>query len=224
MKPSLIQKNMNQQNKDSTLELIYFLKGEHDSPSNEKSTFIIQNNAEINATILKASDRIYDAISHPHPAPLSQLAIVIPVLTGLVVASAAFIYNKIHWASVKKRERKIKKAETIIELVTTLDELAVDYWVRNYAKKLSRDNTKCEIKIKSHLGLINTLIPSLCEDVGFRQRKKTKINLIGYHSELYDIITGDDFESTSRKSDVTKASKIANKCLKLRVELVNICI
>ena len=178
----------------------------------------------INATISDSADKIYQAISHPPVASFNSTALYIALIAGLCATTVAFIYNKIHWYSVRKRDARIKIAETIIEIVTLLDESSVDYWMRNYAKKLSRDNKKTEIKIKSYLGQINILIPSVVQSVSFMSREKNKKELSQLHSDLYDLITGDDFETSSRKVDVVKADQISNKCLTLRVMLTKLCI
>lgn len=212
-----------QSNQNKILNLMHFLEGE-----GNVSPYVVvphnpYNDAELNATIVKSSDRLYEAISHPHAPSFSWFALLIPVVTGLVVASAAFLYNKLHWYSVRKRESRIKVAESMIDLVTTLDEIAVDYWLKNFSKRFSRESKMCEIKIKAHLNLFNSLVPSLCSEIASGKREENKTMFEGLHSEIYDLITGDDFESTSRKSDRVKADKISNKLLKLRVELVKLC-
>ncbi|HGM5168667.1 TPA: hypothetical protein ACKPZB_005102 [Serratia marcescens] len=171
-----------------------------------------------------SSENITNAISHPASTPFLSTSLFVALLTVACSSTAAFIYNKLHWRAVTARESRIKTAESIIELLIILDEISVDYWVKNYSKRYSRDNTKCEIKIKSCLMLINTLIPSLISKVARRKKDSYKVTLERYHEELFDLITGDDFESTSRKSNLTKAAKISNRCLQFRVELVNISI
>lgn len=179
-------------------------------------------NSNVTHTLQVASDNIVYALSHPKAPSFSASSLLIPIITGIVVSSAAFLYNKWHWCSVKNREIKIKTADALIEIVTDLDEVAVDYWMRNYSKKLSRDNTKAEIKMKSQLGLVNTLIPSLVKYAPYRKRRETEISFRKFHDELFDLITGDDFETSSRKSNPSKASQISNKCLKFRVALITI--
>lgn len=170
-------------------------------------------------TIESASEKIAYTISHPKTNPLFSSALLIPIITGLVGASAAFIYNKIHWYSVRKRDEKLKKVDALIEIVISLEEVSVDYWMKNYAKKLSKDNKKAEIKIKSCLSLINTLIQDIIDKEPKRKREILSKQFMEPHDELYDLITGDDFESTSRKSNPSKSDQISSKCLKYRVAL-----
>lgn len=177
------------------------------------------NDTNIVKSISIASDKITNALNHPKVTPFFSTALLIPVITGLVGASAAFFYNKLHWYSVKSREEKIKKIDALIEIVISLEEVAVDYWMKNYAKKLSRDNKKAEIKIKSHLALINTLIKDVIDNEPSRKQDKLRDKFIIPHGELFDLITGDDFESSSRKSNPSKSDQISSKCLKFRVAL-----
>lgn len=183
-----------------------------------KNSTLGSNESIINS-ISVASDKITDALNHPKVAPFFSTALLIPVITGLVGASAAFVYNKLHWHSVKSREEKIKKIDALIDIIISLEEVAVDYWMKNYAKKLSRDNKKAEIKIKSHLALINTLITDVIDNEPSRKQSKLRDKFIIPHGELFDLITGDDFETNSRKSNPSKSDQISSKCLKFRVAL-----
>ncbi|MDK1705311.1 hypothetical protein OSR40_016360 [Serratia rubidaea] len=179
---------------------------------------------DISTVIEKDSNVITNEIPHSTPASSGSTPVTVALLTVACSTTAAFIYNKLHWWSVTSRESRIKTAESIIDILLVLEEISVDYWIKNYSKKNADDNTKCEIKIKSCLNLINTLIPSLVSKIPRRKRGYYKKLFRDYHEDLFDLITGDDFESSSRKSNLIKADKISNRCLKFRVGLVNLSV
>ncbi|CAI1056738.1 Uncharacterised protein [Serratia quinivorans] len=215
---------MSQQSK--AFDIIVMARGGVEDNTTSSSISLLEPSAMTNIAmaIENSSKNITYAISHPASTPFVSTSLYIALLTAICSTTAAFIYNKLHWKAVTARESRIKAAESIIELLIVLDEIAVDYWIKNYSKRYSRDNTKCEIKIKSCLMLINTLIPSLVLKINKGEQLFYKNKFEGYHEELFDLITGDDFETTSRKSNLTKAAKISNRCLQFRVELVNVSI
>ncbi|EIV3801641.1 TPA: hypothetical protein QHJ11_000571 [Klebsiella aerogenes] len=176
-------------------------------------------NKDIGTIIEVASSNIVDAIQHPPKAPLVSSSLITALISTICAATAAFIYNKIHWHSVIKREAKTKLLESISDVVNELRTDAISYWLKGYSKKSAKSLLEEEMRIKASLNIINSTITIYVSQVSKFKRKQIESKLRGFHNELFDIITGDDFETQTRKQDKGKVSAISTKCVAFRVLL-----
>lgn len=174
---------------------------------------------DINTIIEVASSNIVNAIQHPPKAPLLSSSLITALISTTCAATAAFIYNKIHWHSVVKREAKTKLLESISDVVNELRTDAISYWLKGYSKKSAKTLLEEEMRIKASLNIINSTITIYISQVSRLKRKETEQKLRAFHNELFDIITGDDFETQTRKQDKSKVSAISTKCVAFRVLL-----
>ncbi|WP_163331423.1 hypothetical protein [Klebsiella aerogenes] len=174
---------------------------------------------DIGAIIEVASSSIVDAIQNPPKAPLVSSSLITALISTTCAATAAFIYNKIHWHSVIKREAKTKLLESISDVVNELRTDAISYWLKGYSKKSAKSLLEEEMRIKASLNIINSTITIYVSQVSKFKRKEIESKLRGFHNELFDIITGDDFETQTRKQDKSKVSAISTKCVAFRVLL-----
>ncbi len=174
---------------------------------------------DIGTVIEVASSNIVDAIQNPPKAPLLSSSLITALISTTCAATAAFIYNKIHWRSVVKREAKTKLLESISDVVNELRTDAISYWLKGYSKKSAKSLLEEEMRIKASLNIINSTITIYVSQVSRLKRKEIESKLRGFHNELFDIITGDDFETQTRKQDKGKVSAISTKCVAFRVLL-----
>ncbi|EKN6225362.1 TPA: hypothetical protein ACPY5Y_004240 [Yersinia enterocolitica] len=174
---------------------------------------------DINTIIETASSDIAYAIQHPPTAPLVSSSLITALISTGCAATAAFMYNKIHWYSVVKRENKTKLLESISDVVSELRVDAINYWLRGYSKKSAKSLLEEEMRIKASLSIINSTITIYVSTISKRRKKEVEPKLREFHDELFDIITGDEFESQSRKQDKSKVSAISTKCVAFRVML-----
>ena len=174
---------------------------------------------ELNSVIEIASTKIVDAIQNPPKAPLVSSSLITALISTVCAATAAFIYNKIHWHSVVKRETKTKLLESISDVVNELRTDAISYWLKGYSKKSAKSLLEEEMRIKASLNIINSTITIYVSQISLLKRKGIESKLRAFHNELYDIITGDDFETQGRKQDKGKVSAISTKCVAFRVLL-----
>ncbi|MDM2808904.1 hypothetical protein [Citrobacter sp. Cpo107] len=174
---------------------------------------------DINTVIEVASSNIVDAIQHPPKAPLLSSSLITALISTTCAATAAFIYNKIHWHSVVNRETKTKLLESISDVVNELRADAISYWLKGYSKKSAKSLLEEEMRIKASLSIINSTITIYVSKISKRKRKEIEPKLRAFHNELFDIITGDDFETLGRKQDKGKVSVISTKCVAFRVLL-----
>lgn len=174
---------------------------------------------DINTIIETASSDIVRAIENPPKAPLVSSSLITALISTTCAATAAFIYNKIHWHSVVKRETRTKLLESISDVVNELRTDAISYWLKGYSKKAAKSLLEEEMRIKSSLSIINSTITIYASKISKRRRKEIEPKLRAFHDELYDIVTGDDFETQVRKQDKGKVSAISTKCVAFRVML-----
>lgn len=172
---------------------------------------------ELIEVIKSSSGELSYAIQHPPKSPLLSATLITALISTLCAATAAFFYNRLHWHFVNKRERRLKIAETLIELVAELRLDSVNYWMKNYSRKGAKDLFNEEMRIKSNLQVIDSSIEDYIQSLKKSERQSIEPKLKAFHGELYDIITGDDFESQARRTDRPKVMKISNKCVLFRV-------
>ncbi|ELY3756176.1 hypothetical protein ACX4ER_000943 [Cronobacter dublinensis] len=182
----------------------------------------LSSSKNINEIIETASSDIVYAIQHPPKTPLVSSSLITALISTACAATAAFIYNKIHWHSVIKRENKTKLLESISDVVSELRVDAINYWLRGYSKKAAKSLLEEEMRIKASLSIINSTIPIYVSKLSSRSQKNIEPKLRAFHDELFDIITGDDFESQNRKQDKSKVALISTKCVAFRVMLSTI--
>ncbi|MCK7178544.1 hypothetical protein [Enterobacter roggenkampii] len=174
---------------------------------------------DVNTVIEIASNNIVNALQHPPKTPLLSTSLITALISTLCAATAAFIYNKIHWHSVIKRETKTKLLDSISDVVSELRVDAISYWLKGYSKKSAKTLLEEEVRIKASLSIINSTITIYASKIPRRKRKDVEERLRAFHDELFDIITGDDFETQARKQDKGKVSSISTKCVAFRVLL-----
>lgn len=104
-------------------------------------------------------------------------------------------------------------------MVNELRSDAISYWLKGYSKKSAKSLLEEEMRIKASLNIINSTITIYVQQESRWKRKDIEAQLRVFHDELFDIITGDDFESQARKQDKAKVSAISTKCVAFRVLL-----
>ncbi|WP_338570651.1 hypothetical protein VRB37_16860 [Erwinia billingiae] len=226
MKHSLIRKNIDHQLSINSLigsEDGVFNSDELlvNSRENQEATHFGLNESDkkldLVAVIEKSSNDIVYSLQHPPKAPLLSATLITALISTLCAATAAFFYNRLHWYFVNKRERRTKIVEALVEIVGELRVDSVSYWLKGYSRKASKDLLNEEMRIKSSLQIMNSSIDDYIERVPVWGRGKIEVSMKSYHDELYDVITGDDFESQGRKVDKAKAAQISNKCAAFKV-------
>lgn len=174
---------------------------------------------DVNTVIEVTSSDIVNALQHPPKTPLVSSSLITALISTTCAATAAFIYNKIHWHSVIKRETKAKLLDSISDVVNELRVDAISYWLKGYSKKSAKTLLEEEMRIKASLSIINSTITIYVSQISRRKRNEIEDKLRAFHDELYDTITGDDFETLIRKQDKSKVSSISTKCVAFRVLL-----
>jgi len=134
---------------------------------------------------------------------------------AIIGAFSAYLFNYFHWKTVKRNEHLSLMCSDLRVLISDLESISVMYWLRDYDELEKYENHISEINIKSYLKLIRENIRNLSNELNelntFKLEQLNK-GLNNFSSEIYDLITGDDFESLNRKAQKNKAHQISYRC------------
>lgn len=146
------------------------------------------------------------------------------VFVAFVGAFSAFIFNIIHWKVAQKRQDTANLANSLIGLINSLESLAIEYWMNDYDKTKEHSTNVAEVQIKAVLRQIGKYSSVFVQNLKGRNYRTIQPILEGFVSEVYDLVTGDGFESTIRQSSKAKAVKIAKECSDARVVISSMLI
>jgi hypothetical protein len=149
-----------------------------------------------------------------------SIKLFIPLISAFVGACLgsflAFLFNRLNWRLTEREKQEKESFSKLSILIDELEKLSVEYWIKDYDK----DDEKNEVYIKSKHRLLERYIREINT-----KDESIKKDLENFASNIFDIITGDDFESKKRKSTKSKAISISNKCadinLKINTKLSN---
>jgi hypothetical protein len=145
----------------------------------------------LNSTLVKNSNGNYD---------IKQFLPIISVILGALLG---YFFNRFHWSWTEKKKKETESFSKLSTLISELEELSVDYWIKDN----NEDDEKNEVYIKSKIRLLTKYIRRINT-----QNESIKNDLNEFVSDVFDLITGDDFESKDRKASKTKAIAISYKC------------
>lgn len=172
---------------------------------------------EINQVADQLAHTLSTSITAASEVSLGQISFAIFV--AFVGALSAYIFNHLHWKTVNRNQRLKGIRTAIFELVSKLESLAVSYWLRGYDENMMHDLQVAEVEIKANMRLIAKLVRIIPPEALAGITKEGKQKIDDFPSEMYDLITGDGFESRSRKISKSKATQITRHCSELKVIL-----
>lgn len=157
--------------------------------------------------------------------------ILIPIVSAMLGAFSAFMFNRLNWSMQNKIANTTKSCEGIIEIVDMLECESLEYWSKRREYKNDTEFQLKERKLIYGLSLLNKHIHILIKmqtnkpwykfwkgNVLFSQGKL----LSDFHSELYDEITGGSFQAKRRDKDLNKTFNISKKCMEAKSTLSEI--
>lgn len=141
-----------------------------------------------------------------------DLKAIIPIVSVIIGAFIGFLLNQYHWKRTEKEKKKASSFSKIFNLISELESLSVDYWI----KDTSEDDVKTEVYIKSKIRLLTSYVKSVDAN-----QIVLKNELINFTSEIFDLVTGDEFESKARKASKSKATSISYRCADINAVVAN---
>jgi len=144
------------------------------------------------------------------------------ISSGLFGAFAAYIFNLLHWCSTEKIRKVEMLCNSIYNVIDKIEDHSIKYWITS-PSELDRATTKqLEISIKS---LLRSQI-SLTENLSKLTKKSSHINILQaaqkLNDRLFELSTGDEFESNDRRVRPTKCHNISRACAEIRFKLAEL--
>ena len=147
-------------------------------------------------------------------------------LYGLFVvfvgALSAYLFNYFHWKMESKKNRLSALSAALTSLINELESASVLYWLTPYESGSQQETQALEIQIKSNRQLSSRYIRSISRQLSARQYDSVKKELEDFDQEMFDLITGDGFESQSRVVSKNKAAKISKRCVSIKAAIITL--
>lgn len=144
----------------------------------------------------------------------SALKAFIPIISVIIGALIGFFLNHVHWKRTEKEKKKTNSFTKIFTLISELESLSVEYWTKDTCE----DDEKTEVYIKSKIRLLTKYVKSI--DASQEAIKK---ELDYFTSDIFDLVTGDEFESKGRKASKNKAISISYRCTDINAAVAGYC-
>lgn len=151
---------------------------------------------------------------------LSDSAIKLTVISAISGAAAAFIFNLIQWRITKGRERREALEKGILDQLSRLCVDLTTYWMRSQGSDKVA-NAISEMNIKSDLKTLDRLIKLYYKSFPCFLVPKSKGEVELLYSDLYDIATGEDFESQNRTASPKIARQTSGKLADIRIRVIS---
>lgn len=136
------------------------------------------------------------------------------VILALAGAFSAFAFNLIQKLIEAKSVRLTKSGDAMLLLIKEFEEITVRYWVRGHDTSNSdvESNICDQINIKAMLMTLDKNVNIMLENLPLKNKAYNKQKLSAFSSDVYDLASGDDFESEIRPPNKGKAFAISKKC------------
>jgi hypothetical protein len=149
-----------------------------------------------------------------------SIKLFIPLISAFVGACLgsflAFLFNRLNWKLTEQDKQKKELFSKLATLIENLEKLSVEYWITDH----NEEDAKNEVYIKSK----HRLLVKYIREINTKD-KTIKKELEDFADKIFDVITGDDFESKERKLSKSKAISISNQCAdinsKINTKLTN---
>ncbi len=191
------------------------------STSSDISASIIELESSINKSInLLSTDLVRTIIQTNDGATLSTF--IFASFIALIGPFSAYLFTFFHWRKLEKRRNSSNLGKGLIDLIKELEIISLKYWISELYKKKKETIQISEIKIKSIIRQINKQTILFSDTLSDKNTENRIDKLNSFKSEIFDLVTGDDFESKIRKPSRYKATKIATQCTDARVAITSI--
>lgn len=141
---------------------------------------------------------------------------IFAIFVAVIGAFSAYLFNLFHWSMVEKKQKTSRSALALSLLIKDLETTAVEYWIQGFKEKKHKKIHVAEISIKSKIRLISKYIDLIAPELDTHKTKNIKQKLEEFRYEIFDLVTGGEFESKARNPSKSKAMKIAIRCSDIR--------
>ena len=141
---------------------------------------------------------------------------IFAIFVAFIGAFSAYLFNLFHWSMVEKKQKVSRSSLALSLLIKDLETTAVDYWIQGFKEKKHKKIHAAEISIKSKIRLVSKYIVLITPELNTQKTEYIKQKLEEFMLEIFDLVTGDEFESKTREPSKYKATKIAIRCSDIR--------
>lgn len=185
--------------------LFYFFGGNSDCQSVHD---VIKANILANQELGHSIDLLNSTFATQSDNLIKQFLPIISVVLGAILG---FYLNRLHWKYTEQNKKEASLFEKLSKLISEIETLSVEYWI----KDRDDDDVKSEVYIKSKILLLSNYIRNIK-----MTDKSIKSYLEKFSLEIFDVITGGEFESSQRKASKSKAISISRKCTDINASLL----
>lgn len=176
------------------------------------------------ADLTEAMEQLAETLSSSLAASgnVTWLQALFAIFVVVAGAFSAYGFNYLHWQMVEKRQQISGTRLALSTLISDLESVAVNYWLRDYSEKDQLEIQASEISIKSKIPLISSYTKLITPQLSGNISVSRKQNFENFPLDIYDLATGDGFESVSKKSSKSKAMKISKLCLEIKTTILSL--
>lgn len=187
---------------------------------NTSSTNIIQSLRHLESSLVDSSELLSSELSRTILSVndgVTNKTLFFAIFISFIGAFSAFVFNLLYWRVIRKKQILSNLGKDLLDLIENIESLALTYWVNEYDEKETKTYHISEIEIKTSLRQLNKHVRIFSETIKGKIYSDEKNQLDSFVSNIYDLVTGDGFESKTRESSKPKAMKIARECSDARV-------
>ncbi len=180
----------------------------------------------INSEKLQTDDVILKLVYYTNkgtecPCPIqsdisTSITLFIPILSALLGVIVGSTINYLHWKLTRKKDNLSKVSQSLLNLIIELEEISMNYWLTSPNRESENTVIKNEIFIKSKQLQVQKHINRLEKTKKDKSFKKLKV----LSDDIFELITGEDFESNKRRASKHKVQQIASKCSEIKSILI----
>lgn len=176
--------------------------------------------AELTDAIKQLADTLSSSLAPPNELTLLQASLAVFIV--VIGAFSAYFFNHLHWRMVAKKQKLSGVCLALSTLTSDLESVAVNYWLREYNKKDQLEIQAAEISIKTNILLISIYTKLIISQLNNKLSASEKQKFEDFPLEIFDLATGDGFESISKISSKTKAMKISTLCSNIKASILSL--
>jgi hypothetical protein len=148
-------------------------------------------------------------------------SIISSVIGASSGALSAYLLNWWHWERQYNSERLLHRCARVLEQIDLFEKVSMQYWLaESFVEQSGKKALEIEIKSKSlMLAKMIAKLRSMCRG---KLSPGESIQIKTLFDNLYDISTGDSFESSIKVSEPVIAYEINKICTKLKLQISEI--
>lgn len=173
---------------------------------------IIKDNILANENLHRSIELLNSALS-THTNSNYGLKPFIPIIAAIMGAFLGYYFNRYHWSWTEKKKKEADVFTNLSALISEIEALSVEYWTKDRGE----DDEKKEVYIHSKSRLLRKYVRFVD-----KKHKLIKEDLDSFVSDLFDLVTGDDFESKDRKASKQKAINISYRCADMNATILSL--